>query len=102
MNKRDKKEVKLFEDIFKELDGLMETVFVKHDGSLTHKECHDIVDIWPMTRRFLQKLHKSICRRLRSRPIHILIFYFYQYVRIKIFSFMKIFLLNDFFVNVFR
>ena len=48
----------------------METVFEKHDGLLAHAECHEIVDIWPMTRRCLQKLHESILRRLRSTPTY--------------------------------
>lgn len=46
----------------------METVFEKHDGLLTHTKCHEIVDIWPMTRRCIQKLHESMLRRLRGTP----------------------------------
>lgn len=68
VKKRGKKDEKFAEDVFKELDGLMETVFEKHSELITHKECHEIVDMWPMTRRFLQKLHEGIYRRLRSTP----------------------------------
>ena len=66
--KRSKNDEKFVDDVFKEFSVLMETVFEKHDGLLAHVECHEIVDIWPMTRRCLQKLHESILRRLRSTP----------------------------------
>ena len=68
LTERGKKDKKFVDDVFKEFSVLMETVFEKHDGLLTHTECHEIVDIWPMTRRCLQKLHQSILRRLRSTP----------------------------------
>ena len=66
--KRSKNDEKFVDDVFKEFSVLMETVLEKHDGLLAHVECHEIVDIWPMTRRCLQKLHESILRRLQSTP----------------------------------
>jgi len=44
----------------------MEVVYTKCDESVSRKECHPIVDIWPMTRRIIVKLHEGIYRRLRS------------------------------------
>ena len=55
-------------NVFGELDGLMAAVCRKHDGSVRHKDCHPIVDIWPTVERTLMKLHEAIGRRLRSTP----------------------------------
>ena len=55
-------------NVFRELDGLMETVYIKHDGSSTNNDCHKIIDIWPLARKTIAKMHKSITRRLRAEP----------------------------------
>ena len=44
------KKMKVYRRCFQEFSVLMETVFEKHDGLLTHTKCHEIVDIWPMTK----------------------------------------------------
>ena len=46
----------------------MESVFSKHDGSTTKKDCHKIIDIWPMAGRLLVNIHTRIVRRLRASP----------------------------------
>ena len=64
-----KKDNSFKEDVFKELDCLIESIFKKHDGSVRRSNCHPIVDIWPMTARIIFKLHASICGRLRATPV---------------------------------
>ena len=58
------------DNVYKELETLMETVFKKHDGSTpkNRKKCHQIVDIFPMASRILVKIHEAINRRLRRTP----------------------------------
>jgi hypothetical protein len=65
---RDKKEEQFTSNVFKDLDNLLETIYYKYDGSVRFHESHKIMDIWPMTERFLTKVHNCICRRLRSSP----------------------------------
>ena len=48
-------------NVFKELDNLIEMVYHKHDGSVPNRvrECHKIVDVWPMTESTIVRMHTS-------------------------------------------
>jgi len=69
VHSQDKKEETFVGNVFQELDGLMEMIFKKHDGSCgNNSQCHRVLDCWPMTRRCIEKLHDCIYRRLRYPP----------------------------------
>lgn len=67
IQRRDQLDDKFIGDVFRDVESLMEMVFEKHEGSPVIKECHKIIDLWPMTRRYLQSLHQRMYRRLRSK-----------------------------------
>jgi len=68
VNNKDKRDELFTNNVFRELDNLMATVYSKYDGTYSNQDCHNIVDVWPMTERTLTKMHESVMRRLRATP----------------------------------
>ena len=66
---RDKRQENIVNNVFNELEILSDVLFSKYSGSsYQNKFCHRIVDLWPMTKRILEKLHSGIAVRLRKTP----------------------------------
>ena len=75
INCQDNKDETFVNGVFKELDSLMPAVFDKQEVLVRNKDCHKILDIWPMTERTIERIHSSIVRRLHAIPLSSLPFY---------------------------
>ena len=64
----------MLRNVFTEMESLVGPVFKKYRGHISggkrdHSDCHDIIDVWPMAKRSLLKIHESTVRRLKSTPL---------------------------------